>query len=96
MTLGLIPASVTAASVAIEATGAASLIWLCVAVPLLGAGVLLLAGKAANVWGHWLGIAASTVSFVVATAALFQVLGQPSNERVLVRGPASVGALPDL
>ncbi len=83
MTLGLIPASVTAASVAIEATGAASLIWLCVAVPLLGAGVLLLAGKAANVWGHWLGIAASTVSFVVATAALFQVLGQPSNERVL-------------
>ncbi|MGO1713869.1 MAG: NADH-quinone oxidoreductase subunit L, partial [Ancrocorticia populi] len=83
MTLGLIPASVTAASGAIEATGPANLIWLCVAIPLLGAGILLLAGKAANAWGHWLGIATSTGAFVVAVAALFQVLGQPASERVL-------------
>lgn len=83
MTLGLIPASVTAASSALEATGPSSLIWLCVAIPLLGSGILLLAGKAANSWGHWLGIATSGVSFVVACAALFQVLGQPSGERVL-------------
>ncbi|MGO1590436.1 MAG: NADH-quinone oxidoreductase subunit L [Ancrocorticia sp.] len=83
MTLGLSPVSVTAASGAIEATGPSSVIWLCVALPLFGAGILLLAGKAANAWGHWLGIATSTASFAVAVAALFQVLGQPTGERVL-------------
>lgn len=68
---------------AAEATGAASLIWLCVAVPLLSAGLLLVAGKAADKWGHLLAIAASVCSLAVGTAALVQLLGAPVSNRVL-------------
>ena len=39
------------------ATGAASLAWLLFALPALGAAVLLLAGRRADRWGHWLGVA---------------------------------------
>ena len=84
MTSSLIPASVTMAAGHVSAaTGAASLIWLCVAIPLLSAGFLLVAGKAANAWGHWLAIAASSASFVVAAATLIQMLGQDASERVM-------------
>ncbi len=84
MTLALIPASVTATTtLATPATGAASLVWLCVAVPLVTAGVLLVAGKASDAWGHWLAIAAATVSFVVAAAVFFQLIALPSGGRVL-------------
>ena len=41
------------------------LTWLLVAVPLASAFVLLLAGKRANPWGHWLGVAASGTAFFV-------------------------------
>ncbi|AWE42924.1 NADH-quinone oxidoreductase subunit L [Actinobaculum sp. 313] len=84
MTLALIPASVTATTaLATPATGVASLVWLCVAVPLVTAGILLVAGKASDAWGHWLAIAAATVSFVVAAAVFFQLIGLPSDGRVL-------------
>ena len=79
MTSSLIPVSVAA----LPATGAASLIWLCVAIPLLSAGFLLVAGKVTNSWGHWLEIAASTASFGVAAAALVQMLGMDASERVM-------------
>ena len=83
MTSSLIPASVAATAHAVPATGAASLIWLCVAIPLLSAGFLLVAGKVTNSWGHWLAIAASTASFGVAAAALVQMLGMDASERVM-------------
>ena len=39
------------------ASGAFSLMWLLVALPLVGAAVLLLAGRRTDGWGHWLAIA---------------------------------------
>lgn len=65
------------------ATGALSLIWLAVALPLASFAILLIAGKAADSWGHWLGIAASAASFVVVFAAWIQMLGLDASQRVL-------------
>ena len=62
-------------SLAVEATGSVSLIWLAVAIPLLVSGILLVAGKAANAWGHWLAIAASTSSLVVGVLAALEIIG---------------------
>lgn len=68
---------------AAEATGAASLAWLLVAVPLASAGVLLLLGRRSDKWGHWLGVAASTFSFLLGVAILVQLLGLPADARVM-------------
>ena len=66
-----------------SATGAASLVWLAVAIPLVSFAILLLAGKAADAWGHWLAILASAASFVVGLAAAIQLLGMDAGERVV-------------
>ncbi|MCI5826017.1 MAG: NADH-quinone oxidoreductase subunit L [Arcanobacterium sp.] len=66
-----------------EATGAASVIWLAVAIPLISSGLLLLLGKTADSWGHWLGILASTASFVLGVAATIQLLGMDPEQRIL-------------
>nr|WP_245930163.1 NADH-quinone oxidoreductase subunit L [Allonocardiopsis opalescens] len=58
-----------------------SLAWLLIAFPLLGAAILLLAGRRADRWGHWLGAAASLASFAVAVAAFTQLLGYAPEER---------------
>ncbi|MPV37767.1 NADH-quinone oxidoreductase subunit L [Georgenia subflava] len=75
----LLPAAVGAA----EPSGLASYVWLLVAVPLLSAGVLLVAGRRSDRWGHWLGVLASAASFVVGLAILVQLLGLPADERVI-------------
>lgn len=66
-----------------EATGAASLIWLCVFIPLVSSGLLLVAGKVSDAWGHWLAIAASTAAFVIGAAAWVQMLGLNPRDRVM-------------
>ena len=66
---------------AVPATGVESLAWLLVVVPLVSAGVLLLAGRTADRWGHWLGLAASAFAFVVGAAIFFSVLGHGAEER---------------
>ena len=48
-----------------HATGALSGIWLLVAIPLASAAVLLLLGKRADKWGHWLGVLAVAATFVL-------------------------------
>lgn len=58
-----------------------SVTWLLIAVPLASAFVLLLAGRRANAWGHWLGVAASGSAFVVALVAFIQMLGLPGDDR---------------
>lgn len=68
---------------AAPATGAASLAWLLIAVPALSAAVLLLAGRASDRWGHWLGLLASVFSAVLGLVILAQVLGLDSHDRVL-------------
>jgi len=57
------------------------LTWLLIAVPLASFLVLLLAGKRANAWGHWVGVAASSAAFVMALIAFIQMLGLGSGER---------------
>lgn len=67
---------------AVPAFGAASAAWLLVVIPLLSAGLLLLLGRSSDRWGHWLGVAASTASFVLAAFITFQLLALPTTERV--------------
>ena len=57
--------------------------WLLIAIPLLGAAVLLLAGRRSNAWGHWLGVATSGASFVVAALVLVALLGRDASDRVV-------------
>ncbi len=63
------------------ATGAASLAWLLIAIPLASAAILLLAGRMSDRWGHWLGVAASWASFALGAAILFQLFGLDPEAR---------------
>ncbi|WP_433530923.1 NADH-quinone oxidoreductase subunit L [Micromonospora sp. CA-263727] len=47
------------------ADGLLSSVWLLVAIPLVSAAVLLLLGKRADRWGHWLGVAAVGAAFLL-------------------------------
>ncbi|MBX7269479.1 NADH-quinone oxidoreductase subunit L [Micromonospora sp. Llam7] len=47
------------------AGGLLSSVWLLVAIPLVSATVLLLLGKRADRWGHWLGVAAVGAAFLL-------------------------------
>ncbi|MFE3451422.1 NADH-quinone oxidoreductase subunit L [Nonomuraea sp. NPDC059194] len=46
-----------------------------IALPLLGAAILLLGGRRTNAWGHYLGVLMSLGSFVVAVLAFLQLSG---------------------
>ena len=77
MTPFLLPAAAPA-----SATGAASLAPLMILVPLVSAGLLLLLGRAADSWGHWLATAASWASFGIGATVAAQMLGSdPSSRR---------------
>ncbi|WP_184888357.1 NADH-quinone oxidoreductase subunit L [Sphaerisporangium siamense] len=52
-----------------------------IALPLLGAAILLLGGRRTDRWGHLLGVVMSLASFVVAVLAFFQILGFAEGER---------------
>ena len=65
-------ATVAEVATATEASGVFALTWLLVALPLLGAAVLLLGGRRTDRWGHWLGVLMSGGSFVVAVAHLLR------------------------
>ncbi len=67
------------------ATGTFQLIWLLIALPLAGAAILLLAGRRTDRWGHWLGLLASTASFVVAVLLFVAMLGQGDEQRTQVQ-----------
>ncbi|WP_042438535.1 NADH-quinone oxidoreductase subunit L [Sanguibacter keddieii] len=57
--------------------------WLLVAVPLVGAGILLLTGRRADAWGHWLGVLASAATFVLGAVYLVTMLGWDAADRVV-------------
>jgi NADH-quinone oxidoreductase subunit L len=65
----------------VTAGGAFSLIWLVIALPALGAAVLLLGGKRTDKWGHWLGVGTVAVSFVLSLVLFFALLGRDSDDR---------------
>ena len=47
------------------ASGTLSGVWLLVAIPLASAAILLLLGRRADRWGHWLGVASIGAAFVL-------------------------------
>ena len=62
-------------------SGPASLAWLLFVVPAVAAALLLLLGKKADGWGHWLVVASSWFSFALGVLILIQMLQAPSSER---------------
>ena len=79
-----LPASAATAAVPAEAaaaSGVQSLAWLLVALPLLGAAVLLLGGRRTDRWGHWLGVAMSWAAFAVGLVIFASLLLVPAEER---------------
>ena len=71
------------ASTVHAATGFASAAWLLVALPLLGAAVLLLGGHRTDKWGPLFATAMSWAAFVVGLGVFFTLLGLSSEERAL-------------
>lgn len=63
------------------APGLAAWAWLLILIPLLSAGFLLVIGKRADTWGHWLGVAASSLACVLGIVILVQMLGVPGGQR---------------
>jgi len=70
-------AAATAADGAIQTNA-----WLLVAMPLLGAAVLLLGGRRTDRWGHWLGVTASWASFVYGAALFLELRSLAPEQRV--------------
>ena len=76
-------AVVGSAATAAPAPAPVNAAWLLVALPLLGAAVLLLTRRADR-WGHWLGVAMSGSAFLVAVVLWIALLGRDAADRVLV------------
>jgi len=60
-----------------------TLLWLTIALPLAGAAVLLLGGRATDAWGHLLGCATVIGSFLCGTVLFGHLLGLPADGRVV-------------
>jgi NADH-quinone oxidoreductase subunit L len=63
------------------ATGVLSSIWLLVAIPLASAAILLLLGRRADKWGHWLGVLAVAASFVLGLIFFIKLGGLDAEHR---------------
>ena len=63
------------------ASGLPAMAWLLIALPALGAAVLLLGGKRTNAWGHYFAVVMALGSFVVAAMLLTDMLGRSPEER---------------
>ncbi|GAB3965007.1 NADH-quinone oxidoreductase subunit L [Plantactinospora veratri] len=58
-----------------HATGLLGSVWLLVAIPLVSAAILLLLGRRADRWGHWLGVASVGAIFVLGLTYFFSLRG---------------------
>ncbi|WP_072802075.1 NADH-quinone oxidoreductase subunit L [Rhodococcoides yunnanense] len=58
-------------------------LWILPALPLAGAALLLLGGRATDRWGHLLGTAMSTLAFVFAVVLFVDMLGTPAEDRAV-------------
>jgi NADH-quinone oxidoreductase subunit L len=67
------------------AHGIQSAVWLLVAIPAISAAILLLAGKAADKWGHLLGALVPAALFVYGVMLFFSVKGDGSGKREIDR-----------
>ena len=68
---------------AADAGGVFPLLWLVIALPLLGAVVLLVGGRRTDAWGHLLGTATVVGSFVCSVVLFAGILGRPDDGRQL-------------
>jgi NADH-quinone oxidoreductase subunit L len=64
-----------------EATGILSLTWLLIALPLLGAAVLLLGGRRTDPYGHLIGTGTSALAFVIGFLQWIALLGRDAEDR---------------
>ncbi len=55
--------------------------WLLIAVPLVSALALILLGRRADKWGHWVGVGASLTALVVGAGSLIEMLGRDAAAR---------------
>lgn len=69
--------------VSTDVPGALAAAPLLVVLPLLGAAVLLLAGRRSDRWGAWFGVVMSGAAFVVGLVMFLAMLGLPADERVV-------------
>lgn len=58
-------------------------VWLTIALPLVGAAILLIGGRRTDSWGHLLGCAASIASFVVGAVLFADMLGRDAEHRTI-------------
>src|SRR5215475_424842 len=65
----------------LHATGAQNAAWLLLALPLLGALILLLGGKRTNSWGHLVGVAMPVLSFAYGVPGFIKMIGYPTAQR---------------
>jgi len=65
------------------ATGAFSLIWVLIALPLAGAAILLLGGRQTNRWGPYLGVLTVVGSAVLAIWMWLEMMGLPAEQRTI-------------
>ncbi len=71
----------TAEGAATAATGVTAYAWLLVALPLLGAAVLLFGGRATDKWGPLFAVAMSWAAFVVGFVVWISMVGRGGEER---------------
>src|SRR6476469_4774944 len=64
-----------------SASGVFTLLWLVIALPLAGAAILLVGGRATDRWGHLLGTALPIGSFVLSLVMFVDLLGRDSADR---------------
>lgn len=64
-----------------DADGPFTLLWLIIALPLLGAAILLLGGRYTDKWGHLLGTATAATSFVISLVLFVSLLGREEGDR---------------
>jgi NADH-quinone oxidoreductase subunit L len=60
-----------------------TLVWLVIVFPLLGAAILLLAGRRSDGWGHLLGCLAALASFAAGAVLFVDMLGRHAEDRVV-------------
>jgi NADH-quinone oxidoreductase subunit L len=69
--------------VTVAATGVFSVAWLMIALPAVSAAILLISGRFFDRGGHWLAVAAVSVSFVLAVWMFVQLLGSDPEQRAV-------------
>ncbi|MFR9776032.1 NADH-quinone oxidoreductase subunit L [Micromonospora sp. MS34] len=62
------------------ASGLLGSVWLLVAIPLVSAAILLLLGRRADRWGHWLGVGAIGAAFLLGLTYFFQLRGLENKQ----------------